>query len=382
VNPLPAHEQRNRHFDALAGDPRLLWLGQNTNHLPPHPAVLEAMRSAIDRAAFNAYAPPLGMERLRALILEDLGLPAAQFGVIVTDGAVAGLSHVVRSLLGAGDRMIAADPGWKWPLIYARAVGAEPIELPIYDPTQRFRLAPAQLRAAAGERTRLIYLVDPNNPLGSRIPAEDIAAIAAVAREADATVIHDCTYRHFAEGHTLLAHAAPDRTVTTYSFSKWLGLAGMRVGAIVAAHDMIGRLAAAAPNALGSSVLAQHAAIAGLTVKQQWLPAVIDADRAAKQAIAEAVARVPGLALPITPSHGNFVAIDVSGASIRPEALCFAYRRADILIRQGAYHSARFADRFVKVSTTVPADWMARFCELLPAMVEEARRMNEVPDLF
>jgi aspartate/methionine/tyrosine aminotransferase len=382
MNTLPAHEQRNRHFDALAQDARLLWLGQNTNHLPPHPAVLAAMHGAIDRAAFNAYAPPLGMERLRALILEDLGLSAARFGVIVTDGAIAGLSHVVRSLLRAGDQMIAADPGWKWPLVYARAIGAEPVELPIYDPAQGFRLTPARLRAAAGERTRLIYLVDPNNPLGSRIPAEDIAAIAAIARDVDATVIHDCTYRHFAEGHTLLAHAAPERTVTTYSFSKWLGLAGLRVGAIVADHHMIGRLAAAAPNALGSSVLAQHAAIAGLEVKQEWLPAVISADRAAKQAIAAAVARVPGLALPVTPSHGNFVTIDVTDAGIRPEALCLAYRRAHILIRHGGYHSARFAERFVKVSTTVPADWIAQFCDRLPAMVEEARRINEIPDMF
>ena len=116
---LPPHELRNRHFDALAKDANLLWLGQNTNHLPPHPAVLAAMRGVIDRADFNAYAPPLGLERLRALILDDLDLPAAEFGVIVTDGAVAGLSHVVRSVLRAGDRMLAADPGWKWPLVYA-----------------------------------------------------------------------------------------------------------------------------------------------------------------------------------------------------------------------------------------------------------------------
>ena len=195
-------------------------------------------------------------------------------------------------------------------------------------------------------------------------------------------MIHDCTYRHFAEGHTLLAKLAPERTVTTYSFSKWLGLAGLRVGAIVAGHDMIGRLAAAAPNALGSSVIAQHAAIAGLEVKGEWLPSVLRADRAAKQAIAAAVARVPGLALPVTPSHGNFVAIDVSAAGIRPEALCLAYRRAHVMIRQGGYHSARFADRFVKVSTTVPADWMARCCDLLPAMVDEARGINEAADLF
>lgn len=380
--PLPVHEVRNRHFDALTREEGLMWLGQNTNHLPPHPAVLAAMHSAVDAALFNAYAPPLGIERLRALILEDLGLPAGRFGVIVTDGAVAGLSHAVRTVLRSGDEMIAPDPGWKWPLIYARSVGAVPVELPIYDAAQSYRLTPPRVRAALTARTRLLYLVDPNNPLGSRFPAEDVAAFAAIAREADATVIHDCTYRHFAEGHGLIAEHAPERTITTYSFSKWLGLAGLRVGAIVASHEMISRLAAAAPNALGSSVIAQHAAIAGLEAKAEWLPAVLHADRQAKQAIAAAVAGVEGLYVPVHPSHGNFVAIDVAAADIQPEALVLAYREFGIMIRQGGYHTARFADRFVKVSTTVPASWIERFCEALPAAVQAARGMNHVPELF
>jgi aspartate/methionine/tyrosine aminotransferase len=379
---LPAHEIRNRYFDALSRDEGLVWLGQNTNHLPPHPAVLRALHDSVDRALFNAYAPPLGIERLRELILEDLGLPSDRFGVIVTDGAVAGLSHSVRTLLRPGDELLAAEPSWKWPLVYAREIGATAVELPVWDAAQHYRMTPAQLRAAITPATRLIYLVDPNNPTGTIFPAEDIAAFAEIAKAAGAYVIHDCTYRHFAEGHTLIAPLLPDSTVTTYSFSKWLGLAGLRVGAIVASHDMIGRLAAAAPNALGSSVIAQHAAIAGLEHKAEWLPQVIAADRAAKRAIAAAVATVPGLALPVSPSHGNFVALDVSAAGIRPEALVAAYGARGIMIRQGAYHTAKFADRFVKVSTTVPEPWIARFCDQLPAMVEEARGMNDLPPLF
>ncbi len=379
---LPLHEIRNRHFDALSRDDGLLWLGQNTNHLPPHPAVVAALHEAVDRALFNAYAPPLGIERLRELILQDLGLDPSVFGVIVTDGAVAGLSHAVRSLLRAGDQLIAAEPGWKWPLVYAREIGATATELPVYDPAQGYRLSPAQLRAAVTPATRLVYLVDPNNPMGTIFTPREIVEFAAIVHQAGAYAIHDCTYRHFAEGHTLLAPLLPRHTVTTYSFSKWLGLAGLRVGAIVACHELIGRLAAAAPNALGSSVIAQHAAIAGLEHKAEWLPLVIAADRAAKRAIADAVASVPGLALPVSPSHGNFVALDVAGAGIRPEALVAAYRAKGVMIRQGSYHTAHFADRFVKVSTTVPAPWIARFCELLPAMVEDARGMNEIPPLF
>jgi aspartate/methionine/tyrosine aminotransferase len=371
------HEARNRHFEALTQQPDLLWLGQNTNHLPAHPAVLAAMHAAVDDFSFNAYAPPLGMERLRALILEDLGLDPAVFGVIVTDGAVAGLSHAVRTLLRPGDELLAAEPGWKWPLAFARSLGATARELPVYEAAQGYRLSPAQLRAAMRPDTKLVYLVDPNNPMGTRFEPDEIEAFAEIT--GDAFVIHDCTYRHFAQGHTLLAPFAPERTITTYSFSKWLGLAGLRVGAMVASHAMIARFAEAAPNALGSSVLAQRAAIAGLEHKHEFLPMVIAADRAAKAMIAEAVAGVPGLALPVPVSHGNFVAMDVFEAGITPEKLVAAYAEAGIMIRQGGYHTKRYAERFVKISTTVPRPWMERFCATLPAMVERARTMNDVP---
>ncbi|MFT5174228.1 MAG: histidinol-phosphate aminotransferase, partial [Gammaproteobacteria bacterium] len=50
--------------------------------------------------------------------------------------------------------------------------------------------------------------------------------------------------------------------------------------------------------------------------------------------------------------------------------------------RQGGYHTERFASRFVKVSTTVPAQWMQEFCDLLPEMVAAARGINDVGAQF
>ena len=50
---------RNRYFDSLTATPGLAWMGQNTNHIPAHPAVKAAMHAAIEAAEFNAYAPPL-----------------------------------------------------------------------------------------------------------------------------------------------------------------------------------------------------------------------------------------------------------------------------------------------------------------------------------
>lgn len=373
-------EVKNAYFDRLFNTPGLKWLGQNTNHVPVHPAVRQAMIDAIDGEQFHAYAPPAGFEELRRLIVEDLGLEGHV--ALLTDGAVAALFLVCRAFCKPGTSFVTTDPGWKWPLQFARQAGAEVREIPIYDPAINYKLTPQQLAAAVDQTTSIIYLVDPNNPLGICYTQDEIAAFVAIARKVGAVFLHDCTYRHFADAHHLAAKIYPERAVTTYSFSKWLGLAGLRIGAAVAHPDLIEKFAALSPNTLGSSVIAQRAAIAGLKVKAEWMPALKRINRRNQDAIAAAVARVPGLSLPVHPSQGNFLVLECVAAGVRPEALVDVYREHGIMIRQGAYHTPRFGDRFVKISTSVPADWVDAFCALLPTAVEKARGRNEVSALF
>ncbi|WP_298951646.1 pyridoxal phosphate-dependent aminotransferase [uncultured Methylobacterium sp.] len=371
---------RNRYFDELSATPGLIWLGQNTNHIEAHPAVRAAMLRAIEDGAYNAYAPPLGFESLRAAIVADLGTPGAE--ALVTEGGVNALAMVCRARCRPGTTFVTTDPTWKWPCLFAEQAGATVIEIPIYDPACGYRLTAEALRATVDERTAIIYLVDPNNPLGIRYTREEIESFAAIARECGALLVHDCTYRDFADGHHPALHAAPEGAVVSLSFSKWLGLAGLRIGALVASPALFEEFAARTTSVLGASVIAQAAAGAGLAVKPEWMAEVRRIDRANKAMIREAVGRVEGLALPVFPSHGNFLVLETVGAGIRPEALVECYRRHGIMIRQGTYHTARFGDRFVKVSTSVPTPWVEKFCDLLPALAAEARTLNDLPPQF
>jgi aspartate/methionine/tyrosine aminotransferase len=371
---------RNRHFDRLFNTPGLMWFGQNTNHFPTHPAVRQAMLDSIDAEEFHAYAPPAGLEELRALILADLGLTDA--AVLVTDGAVEALYNVCRTLSEPGSQFVTTDPGWKWPMQFAMASGARVLELPIYGPDNNYRLSAAQLEAAVTDKTRIIYLVDPNNPLGVCYTAAEIKAFTDIARRVGAYFLHDSTYRHFADEHTLAARFYPERSITIYSFSKWLGLAGLRVGALVAQPDLVERLAAAPPNNLGCNVISQRAAIAGLKAKQEWLPDINRRQRRNQAEIHTAVGRVPGLKVAVYPSQANFLVVECIEAGITPEALCEAFRAEGIMIRQGSYHTPKFGHRFVKIATTVPEGWADVLCAKLPAMVEKARGIKHPGVLF
>jgi histidinol-phosphate/aromatic aminotransferase/cobyric acid decarboxylase-like protein len=336
------------------------------------------MHAAIDGAEFNAYAPPLGFEALRSAITADLGVTGAE--ALVTEGGVNALALVCRARCRPGTTFVTTDPTWKWPCLFARQAGAEVIEIPIYDPACAFRLSPDALRAACDERTAIIYIVDPNNPLGIRYTAEEIAAFASIAKECGALLVHDCTYRDFAEGHYPALLAAPDNAVLSVSFSKWLGLAGLRIGALVAPAAMLEEFATQSTGVLGASVVAQRAALAGLSVKPEWMKSVRAITRANNALLREVALAVPGFSVPVWPSHGNFIVIETGG--LQPEALVEAARREGIMIRQGAYHTARFGHRFVKVSTSVPEDWAQRLAERFPSLVETARSLNDLPPQF
>ena len=373
-------ETRNRYFDRLFTNPELMWLGQNTNHFPLHPAVRKALHDAIDDESFHAYAPPLGMETLRTAIVDDLGVPGQS--AVVTDGAVAALALACRAFCEEGKGFVTTDPGWKWPLQFAAKAGCAITEIPIYGPEYGFKLSAEALAASTDADTAVIYLVDPNNPLGTTYTEEEIRAFADRAREIGAILIHDCTYRDFADTHTLASRFYPEGTVTIVSFSKWLGLAGLRLGALVASPQLLARILPHSQAPLGASVLAQRAAIAGLGVKAEWMAEVIAQQRENQRMIIDAFNALPGFLVPVFPSQANFIVVECTGAGVTPEALVTALGERDIMVRQGTYHTPRFGHRFIKISTTGPKAWAQALCDALPQAVERARTLPATAALF
>lgn len=370
---------RNKYFDGLCSTQGLMWMGQNTNHIPTHPAVEEAMIASIRAGEFNAYAPPLGFEALREAVVADLGLSGVE--AIITEGGVNALAMICRAYCRPGTTLVTTDPTWKWPGQFAQQMGANVIEIPIYDPATNYKLTPEALDRVVDENTAVIYIVDPNNPLGICYEQNEIEAFSEIARRNGAILVHDCTYRDFATAHHPALKVSTQNTVVSLSFSKWLGLAGLRIGAFVAEASIAEKIASYATGVLGASVIAQRAALAGLAVKQEWMKQVVSIDNDNKRKLKEAAEKV-GFAVPVYPSNGNFLVIETLQAGVRPEALVACCKKEGIMIRQGTYHTEKFGHSFIKVSTTVPAEWVDKLCERLPDLTEAARNTDAVEALF
>ena len=101
------HDAMSKAFAYAHGRDDVVWMSQNTNHLPTHPAIEQAIRDSAACHEYNKYPLARGLPRLRELIREDLGLPDA--GMHITNGGTEGLYCLMRYLQPPGSRMITSD---------------------------------------------------------------------------------------------------------------------------------------------------------------------------------------------------------------------------------------------------------------------------------
>ena len=342
------------------------WMSQNTNTLPLTPKIREAMLRAIEEGEYNLYPYKRGLFGLPEAIREDLGLPG--FDVIVTNGGLEGTYMATRALLHRGDEVLATDPSFLPIHDQILLSEARIREVDIY--REPWRLTPEAAAEAISPATRLLFLVDPHNPLGFSYTRSEKKALVDLAAEHDLLILDDITYRDFNPDHVTAAEFYPERSLVSWSFSKGPGLAGLRVGALLGPPDLMKEIRRFDTNVLGASVLGQRAALAALQHKGEWLGVVREACAKNQEILREAVEKVEGCFLPVFPSKTNFLVIDVSGTGVNPDLieqrLLFDHK---VHVRSGTYLSKTCGSRFVRVSFSVPRKDAERFAKAFPAVM-------------
>jgi aspartate aminotransferase len=358
------------------------WMSQNTNTLPVHPAILEAIQQSIDEREFNLYPRRDGIPGLADAVREDLGHEG--YDVLLTNGGIEGEYVATRAFLGPGNEVLSTDPSFLPIHDQVAMAQAKTVEVDIY--RKPYLLTPELANEAITPKTRMLLLIDPNNPLGSGYSRDQVRGLAEVARDHDLWILDDVTYRDFNRDHVTATAFYPEQTLLSYSFSKGPGLAGMRIGAILAPsegpryeHGPYGTvmkiLRKMDTNVLGVNVLAQRAALAALRTKKEWLPEVRRTCERNQATIRRAVEKVDGASLPVYPSKANMFVIDLSRTGADPEAveerLLFDHL---VHTRAGSYLSRKHGKEFLRVSFTVSESDGRRFAEAFPPVIDALRR--------
>ena len=208
----------------IKGASRVAKLAANEGALGPSPKAIEAYNSG----SGDLHRYPVGpADELREAIAEVHGIDAGR--IICGAGSDELLCLLCRTYAGPGDEVVYTRHGFLVYEIYAKGVGATPIAVPETNLTANVDA----ILAAVTQRTKIVFLANPNNPTGTYLSASELARLRNDLRE-DIVLVVDAAYAEFATSSDydsgLDLASTTSNTVMTRTFSKIYGLASLRLG--------------------------------------------------------------------------------------------------------------------------------------------------------
>ncbi|WP_101341434.1 pyridoxal phosphate-dependent aminotransferase [Cereibacter azotoformans] len=347
VGPETQERARGRPFRAR--------LGANESLFGPSPRAAAAMTLAASEVWM--YGDP-EMHELRGAIAAHHGVAPDQ--VMVGEGIDGLLGLLVRLIVAPGDAVVTSDGAYPTFAFHVTGFGGTLHKVPYRGDHED----PEALVARAREvGAKILYLANPDNPMGSHHPAAAIRAMIDNLPEGTLLAL-DEAYVELAPDGTA-PHIDPEdpRVIRFRTFSKGYGLAGLRVGYAIGARSLIAAFDKVR-NHFGVGRIAQAGALAAIT-DQDWLVQVRTQVALSRDEIGR-IARSCGLA-PL-PSATNFVTIDCGRDGAHARAILRALADRDIFVRMPfvAPH-----DRCIRVSCGQPED-LAALAEALPEALSAA----------
>jgi histidinol-phosphate aminotransferase len=286
-------------------------LSSNENPLGPSPAAISAIQAAA--AEVHRY-PDAGAQALRTALAEQFGLQPEM--VACTNGSDEMVLLLCLAFLREGDEAVMAHGSFISYYLRTLEMGARAVRVPLRD----YRHDLEAMAATVTERTRLLFICNPNNPTGTTNSAAEVARLLErVPREV--LVVMDEAYVEFVardDYPELLGElrAGRENLLLLRTFAKIHGLAGLRLGYAFGHPRLIGYIERARPT-FNVNLLAQAAGLAALGDTEH-----VERSRAHTRRSRDFFEReLRRLGLEPVPSATNFVAVQVGDDLAVTEAL-------------------------------------------------------------
>ncbi|QCO56941.1 pyridoxal phosphate-dependent aminotransferase (plasmid) [Pseudorhodobacter turbinis] len=331
-------------------------LGANENMFGPSPRALEAM--ALAARDVWMYGDPENHD-LRVGLAAHHGV--APENIVVGEGIDGLLGYLVRLVIGPGDAVVTSDGAYPTFNFHVAGFGGALHKVPYRDD---FEDPDALLARAHAVDAKLIYLSNPDNPMGSQLSAVAIEQMIESLPDGCLLILDEAYIDLAPEGSA--PKIAPDdpRVIRFRTFSKGYALAGLRVGYAIAAPELA-QAFNKVRNHFGMGRIAQAGALAALA-DQDWLGAVKAKVVTAREDFAE-VARENGLKA--LPSATNFICIDCGQDGEFARKVLTALANLGVFVRMPGTAPM---DRCIRVSLG-DADALAIFKDALPRALTAAR---------
>lgn len=279
------------------------------------PEHIKAAAIAAIQAGFTKYTAVDGTPELKQAVIDkfkrDNALDYAHDQILVSCGGKQSFFNLAQAVLDPGDEVVIPAPYWvSYPDMVLLASGVPVLIHAGAD--QSFKIAPAQLKGALNDRTRLVVINSPSNPTGMAYSRDELAALGAVLREyPEVLIATDDMYEHIrwsAEPFVNILNVCPDlapRTLVLNGVSKAYSMTGWRIGyaggptEIVKAMTKIQSQSTSNPTSIS-----QVAAQAALEGPQECIGIMCKAFKERHDFVVERLNRIPGI--DCLPTDGTF----------------------------------------------------------------------------
>jgi aspartate/methionine/tyrosine aminotransferase len=265
--------------------------------------IRDAAKLAMDEG-YTRYPPAKGFADVRQAIAGKLKrenniIADPETEIFVAVGAMQVIFNTCLHLLNKGDEVIVVDPGYDY-YSQIRLFGGVPVTVPAHE-SNRFKVDPADIKAAITDRTKLMIINTPSNPTGAIFDEEILRATAQLALEHDLLVLSDEPYEHILfDGHQHISIGSFDgmaeRTISAFTLSKSYAMTGWRVGYTAAPPAVIDEMEKLMEHMVsGVTAVAQRAALTAIEAPQDCVRQMVATYDKRRRIVYEGLNAVDGI---------------------------------------------------------------------------------------
>ena len=269
---------------------QVIRLNGNENPYGPSPKVNEALGSF---QFYNHYTDP-EQRKLRSVLSKYLGAPEER--IVAGNGSDELIDLLLRMFLGPGENIIIPSPTFGMYSFTADICGGEAVSVPS---DENFEIDVEAMVVAMTDKTKAVFLASPNNPSGNIASSSQIRALLETGR----LIVVDETYYEFCGQTVLPLMEEYPNLVILRTFSKWAGLAGLRIGLGVMQEELAQTMISMKPpyNVNTAAEVALTASLEDTSVLLDRVKAIV----AERERMMGLLQKIPGIKA--WPSQANFI---------------------------------------------------------------------------
>ena len=368
-------------LDIADGLDDVIKLGRGDPDLDTPKHIIKAGQWALANGATH-YTHPLGIEPLRQAIADNIrhygGADYATDEIMITPGGQQGMFIIALSLLNPGDEIIVPCPGYN-PYQQAAEMSDAVVRKVAMTMATNFTLTAKMVEKHVTSNSKILVLINPNNPTGTVTPPDEVRKIAELAKKHDLIVISDEIYARLTFGNNTVVPVASlpgmkDRTITLSGFSKAYAMTGWRIGYLAGPRALIEPMSEVNHAfAISTAAVSQYAALAAMTGPQDCVEDMRQTYDSRRAAICEGLDEI-GMTY-AEPQGAFYVYANVASLGLGITAGAFCERllaEGHVMMYPGTIYGDH-TDDFVRMSMTQPVARIKIAMQRMAAVVTSYR---------